>query len=74
MGRQGDTRVDHAQLENRSLGLRTAADSALRSITRQPFLYDPWANDSTRSLGPAEWRAWWSSSWRKFLFHAAQGR
>jgi hypothetical protein len=54
--------------------VRAAADSALRSITRQSFLYDPWANDSTRSLGLAEWRAWWSSSWREFLFHAPQGR
>jgi hypothetical protein len=54
--------------------VRAAADSALRSITRQSFLFDPWANDSTRSLGLAEWRAWWSSSWREFLFHAPQGR
>lgn len=54
--------------------VRAAADSALRSITRQSFLFDPWANDSTRSLGLAEWRAWWSSSWREFLFHSPQGR
>ncbi|MCC7012920.1 MAG: HEAT repeat domain-containing protein [Planctomycetes bacterium] len=54
--------------------VRMAADSALRTLTGQRFLFDPWGRADIRAAGAAEWRAWWTNSWRAFLYEGDSGR
>lgn len=54
--------------------VRACADSALRSLTGQAFLFDPFAPEPVRARGLAEWRTWWASTWREFLFRATSTR
>jgi len=72
MGARSSVQSLIAALGDTDGGVREAAVSALRAITKQEFRFDPRGRSGDRFDAVKRWQAWWQAHWKDFLYDSEE--